>query len=92
MDYTEYVFFINHDAFSRIDSNSGWVCAADFHGLREDDLQFAVDMLDAPNSGSGCADIINKSVAENEGVFIATASTPYEAMRLVCEKIDNKDG
>ena len=49
-------------------------------------------MLDAPNSDSSCADIINKSVSENEGVFIATASTPYEAMRLVCEKIDNKDG
>lgn len=88
--YTEYVFFINHDSCSRIANDGGWVCVADFNGLREDDLRYAVDMLDAPNGDSSCADIISKSTSENEGVFLATGSTPYEAIRLVCEKIDAK--
>lgn len=90
MSYTEYVFHVNNDACSRIASNGGWVCIADFHGLREDDLRYCVDMLDAPDMHSGFADIIQRMVSDNEGVYLATGSTPYEAMRLLCEQLDAK--
>ncbi len=88
MSYSEYVFYINNDRLSSIAKNGGWVCVADFQGLREDDLQHAMDMIDAPDCDSSNVDVIKSAVMHNKGVYLATGSTPFDAVKKVCETID----
>lgn len=88
-EYDSYAFYLGDDRYGRF-SSWHWVAVADM--THDDKYRDAVSDLNAgDNEMSVAEDVINEGIAKGN-LMIATHHNPIEAMRLVCEKIDNKDG
>lgn len=88
-EYDSYTFYLGDDRYACF-SRWHWVAVAD--ATHDDKYRDAVSDLNAGDNDMSLAEyIINAGIAKGD-LIIATHHNPAEAMRLVCEKIDNKDG
>lgn len=90
MEYDYCAFYIGNDRYAHFDG-WGWLAVADLTEY-DDDYRNAVNDLDAGDmDASEAADIIRKGVKKGD-LVVSKSHNPAEAMRLLCEKLDNKDG
>lgn len=89
-EYDYCAFYIGNDRYAHF-GGWGWLAVADLTEY-DDDYRNAVNDLDAGDmDASQAADIINEGIKKGD-LLIAKSQNPIEAMRLLCEKLDNKDG
>lgn len=85
MNYTNCSFYINYDRYGQF-SNHDFVCVADWGS--DDDIADALSWIDAGDTDAMDAGRKVKDCIDNNRVYLATGSQPWEAVKAVCDIMD----